>query len=104
MGGVGRFHCRVVEGSEGAVGLSGRSVPDRGQGKCKGPEAEVCLTKRLLAGAQGPRGRVAGRGQGGPGTSTHRPLEGRGGGRQGVTGPADVKQDHTGCWVENTLQ
>lgn len=43
-----------------------------------------------LARVQGSKGRVAGRGQGETGASTHRPLESCEGCRVGVTGSANI--------------
>lgn len=34
-----------MEGSEGAMGVSGKRAPGREHSKCKGPGAEACLTK-----------------------------------------------------------
>lgn len=34
-----------MEGSKGAMGVSGKRAPGREHSKCKGPGAEVCLIK-----------------------------------------------------------
>ena len=63
-----RWHWNrgLPEGRRKLRGCLGRSVPDRENSKCKGPEAAVCLAclrnnrESRVAGAQWMRGRVVG--------------------------------------------